>query len=201
MARKRVSKSTVDKQQSKDIAMLKRMLPTQKEVVENNYTGLPLNTGEITRLTPTALDTEKILVRGIDLRLNNAISSSGTDTEPGRYMVFVYKCDVDNSSATPAVVLPSVSDVIDINHGINALINPDNASRIRVLYDTTLNLMPPNQYRAFRSFKKFFKNPIKCLSPVDKAFVHRVLMLHYTSAASVTTAAAYSCNIHTLQLP
>ena len=63
MVSKNRSKSKVDKQQSKDIAMLKRMIPTQKEVVQTNFAGTLTSGGTIQRLTPLSLDSEKIAIR------------------------------------------------------------------------------------------------------------------------------------------
>ena len=57
------SKSQVDRQQSRDIRALKRMMPTQKEVVIVSNSSSPSQTGDIYAVEPAALNDQKILFR------------------------------------------------------------------------------------------------------------------------------------------
>ena len=204
MARKARPKSAVDKQQQKDINLLKRLIPTQREIVETANSSTPVNTGTINRLYPSTLDSEKIFLSGIDFRGTGRLDPSGTTPVFVRIILFIYKCDV----VTGAVVDPTPSDILEMNHGINGLQNVNNSSRIRVLYDTTYSLQPPGSgdLSQRRQFRKFFKNQIKCMAITDKAFVHRPFSLvvgatNNTNVSPLSTLQDYNCNLHTVQMP
>lgn len=204
MARKPRPRSAVDKQQQKDINLLKRLIPTQRNVVETAVTQTPVNTGTINRMYPSTLDDEKIFLSGIDFRGSSLLDATQTAAVFVRVMLFIYKCDV----TAGAVVNPTPSDILEMNHGINGLINPNNSSRIRVLYDTTYNLQPPGSgdLSQRRQFRKFFKNQIKCLAVNDKAFVMRPFSLivgatNHTNVSPLGTQTDYNANLHTVQMP
>ena len=204
MARKARPKSAVDKQQQKDINLLKRLIPTQREIVETANSSTPVNTGVINRLYPSTLDSEKIFLSGIDFRGSSILTTGATEPVFVRILLFIYKCDV----VSGAVVDPQASDILEMNHGTNGLQNVNNGSRIRMLYDTTMSLQPTGSGDTSqrRQFRKFFKNQIKCMAITDKAFVHRPYSLvvgaaNNTHVSPLQTLQDYNCNLHTVQMP
>lgn len=205
MAKKVIAKTKVDKQQSKDIRMLKRALPTQREVVEVNDSTIALSTAPvITRLSPVTLDNQKLLINGFDMRLTLNVDPTSTDGIFYRYLIVMYKCDVSHSAGTPSVTEPTAGDIIDnrLNQTVG-MVNPNNSSRIRILYDSTVNLQPPiGSFQGMRTYRRFFKKPINHLATNDKAFVHRPFLLKFGSNSAATGIVDnVAINVHTTQLP
>lgn len=206
MARKAIPKTAVDKQQQKQINSLKRMMPTQREVVNTvNSTVATASAPIIQRLTPVALDDERLTIRGFDMRASCEVDSAGTAGLFYRYLIIIYKCDVSHSAGTPSVTEPTIGDLFNQTTLLNqqtALINPENASRIRVLYDTTYNLQPTLTYQGMRQYRKFFKKPLIHMATNDKAFVHRPFLVKMSSGTVQTgTVEGVVVNVHTVQLP
>jgi len=200
-------KSKVDKQQSKDIRMLKRMIPVQREVVNStNSTIAQAATPVIMRFTPVGLDDQKLLIRGIDFRGSITLPETSTPTDAlfYRYIILIYKCDVSHSAGTPSVTEPTAADIMNLNLNIQvATPNPENSSRVRILYDSMYNLQPPTSYQSSRSFKLFFKKPLNHFATSDRAFVHRPFLLKLSSQATALTNMTEDVNVdvHTTQLP
>lgn len=205
MPSQRSSKSKVDKQQSKDIRMLKRLIPVQREVV--TVTNTTVATGAapvIVRLTPSALDDQKMLIRGLDFRGSIQQPQSATDGVFYRYIIFVYKCDVDHTAGQPSVTEPTATDIMNTDLNIQvATPNAENSSRIRILYDSMYNLEPPNTYQSSRRYKVFFKKALNHFATNDRAFVHRPFLLKLSSLATQPQnfLENIQCDAHTTQQP
>lgn len=201
------SKTKVDQQQSKDIRMLKRMIPVQREVVTStNSTFAGGSSPVVSRLTPVALDDQKLLIRGLDFRGVMSVPHDTTGTDPifYRYIILIYKCDVSHTAGTPSVTEPTAADVMNLDLNIMvATPNASNSSRIRILYDSMYNLQPPTTYQSSRNFKVFFKKPLNHFAVNDRAFVHRpfLIKLSNQSAAIANALESIQCDVHTTQLP
>ena len=184
--------------------MLKRLIPVQREVV--TVTNTTVATGAapvIVRLTPVALDDQKLLVRGFDFRASLAEPQTTTDGIFYRYILFIYKCDVSHAAATPSVTEPVAADIMNLDLNIMvATPNAENSSRIRILYDSMINIQPPNSYQSSRNFKLFLKRPLNHFATNDRAFVHRPFLLKLSSASTQgSTVENIQCDSHTTQLP
>jgi len=206
MAKKPAKK--VDQQQNKRIAKLERQFPTVNETVNLNVnsslTGAIPST--ITALVPTALDSEKVEFRGFSLRaqLSNSVGSSSPNNLVYRVIVLMYKCTaVYGAAGAASYTEPQITDILQSGTANSPLanFNPDNSSRMRVLYDSQSVTDITRATNLFTK-KRLYKKSITQQALVDKAFVMRPFVLFVSNMTGTDTITVVS-NIHTYtrQLP
>lgn len=206
------SQKKVDKKQTKDIAMLKRMLPTQAEQYQSVNTVPPDNDGILNEIF-TPVNNERLQLTKINFRANVEFLPAAATTAEAvfvRYILFRYKCDVTSG----AVVDPIPSDVMNYPTGneanANLLPNINNARRVKFLFDKTVVMQSQGHgsNHALITYKKTFKKPVQHMAIKDRAFVHRIYCLVIGSNASSQSATliagvtqAYNILTDTVQLP
>lgn len=203
MARKPVRKNEIDKSQNKRIAKLERQFPSVNEVVNlsltSTLTGAIPNT--IGALVPTALDTEKVEFRGFSLRTQwtNSLNPPAPNNLVYRVIVLQYKCTaVYGAGGTAATYTePTINDILQSGSANFPLANynPDNSSRMRILYDSQ-QVTDVNRFTNLFSKKKLYKKSITQHSLVDKAFVMRPFVVFLSNMAGTDTITV-EANIHT----
>ena len=148
MVNKPRAKTQKDKTQDKRIAKLERQFPTVNEVVNSQASLQYTDTvqSHIYSLLPAALDSEKVELRGYRSRINILQGLTGAGGDPPavcklRCVMLIYKCTADYSSAgSPTYTAPLVNDIFNSNSDKTlANYNPDNESRMRILFDRTIN--------------------------------------------------------------
>lgn len=198
------SKSQIDRQQSRDIRALKRMMPTQKQVIVVSNSSSPSQNGDIYAVEPAALNDQKVLFRGIDFRCSAEIPQDSTTGCIMRYIVFLYKCSVDQSGNPATTTAPTVTDLLGSGTAsTTSLINPENSSRIRVLYDGNISLTTEN-FQGVRHARVFLKRPLNLDAVTDKAFVMRPFVFvssNTLSSMPATVDQSFNIHAHTTQLP
>ncbi len=201
-----VNKSTKsNKILRKEVRLIKQLMPSQREVVSTYSVSAPVQTGAITYLSNAGLDTEKVLLRGIDCRFTSSIGTGDITGCMVRHILFIYDCDVDRTSGS-VVEIPVANDILEtINtHGITSLQNPVNSRRIQVLYDTTSKLQPNSTFEEIRAKRIFFKKPKEMSAMKDRQRVKRPFVLTYVATASsvpATLSGSIGVQLHTTQLP
>jgi hypothetical protein len=206
------SKTKVDKKQTKDIAMLKRMLPTQAEQYQSKIAVPPSNDGDLNEIF-TPVNNERLQITKLNFRANVEFLPTAATNAEGvfiRYILFRYKCDV----SAGAVVDPIATDVMNYPTGnepnVNLLPNINNSKRVKFLMDKTVVLQSQGHgsNHALVTYKKTFKKPIQHMAIKDRAFVHRIYCLVIGSNASSQSASiiggvtqGYNILTDTVQLP
>ncbi len=212
MVSKPRTKTKVDKSQDRRIAKLERQFPSVNEVVNSQASLQYTDTTQshIYSLLPAALDSEKVELRGYRSRINvlQGLSASGEDP-PGkakvRCVMLIYKCNADYATAgSPTYTAPLVNDIFNSNGDKTlANYNPDNQSRMRIIFDRTIN----TNFRELNTLIVNFKNYKKSISfmPLtDKAFVLRPFLIVVsadTLAGSPTATVAHDTDLLTRQMP
>lgn len=198
------TKRRVDKSQNKRIAKLERQFPTVRQVINNQnslqYTDAVQS--HVYDLLPTALDSEKVDLRGIRMRFLSTVAAENVGIG-FRLILLIYKCTVNNSSGPSTYTAPLVDDILNDNGDKTlANYNPDNASRIRVLHDRqygtisgTLNL--------FGSISKNYKKTIQFMPLSDKAFVLRpfLIVVARDTTSSKTITVGVDTDLMVNQMP
>jgi hypothetical protein len=181
------TKRRVDKSQNKRIAKLERQFPTVRQVI-NNQNSLLFNDTTQSRiydLLPTALNSEKVDLRGYRMRFLSSKDPPDNSVVRFRYILFLYKCTADYSGAA-TYDPPLVNDILNDNGDKTlANYNPDNASRIRVLHDRQYvsDQMVTNHVG---SISKMYKKSIQFMPLIDKAFVLRPFLLVVSADTTAT---------------
>lgn len=117
--------------------------------------------------------------------------------------MLIYKCTADYSGASPAYTAPLVNDILNSNTDKTlANYNPDNSSRIRVIFDRTIN----TNYRELNTSvfnNRMYKKSIQFMPLVDKAFVLRPFLLVVSADTDGTNklTVAHDTDLMTRQLP
>ena len=166
-----VKKSTQNSKLRKEVRLIKSLMPSQREIVATFSASAPVQAGAVTYLSNTNLDTEKLLLRGIDCRFTSAIGTSDTTGCMVRHILFMYDCDLDYTVPTaPVVTVPEPGDILeDIQtYKAVALLSIKNSRRIQVLYDTTSKLQPNNVFEELRTKRIFFKKPKELSAMKDR---------------------------------
>jgi hypothetical protein len=205
MARNRKTKT--DNIQDKRIAKLERQFPTINKVISNFNSKLfnDTTTSSVVRLTDSGLDNEKVDLRGYKLRTISTKDPPDNSVVRYRVMLFIYKCNVDNSTGAATITEPVVNDIL--NHTIYsdltmAHLNPDNLSRIRVMYDR-VHCSDQMITNIVDVHSQSYKKVVSFMPLIDKAFVLRPFVMVVsgdTSATNKTTVATY-IDLLTKQLP
>ena len=177
-------KTQVDKNQDKIIAKLERQFPSVNQIVNSSaslqYTDAVQS--HVYSLLPAALDSEKVELRGYRSRINvlQGLTAPGGDPPAVaklRMVMLIYKCTADYSGGTPTYTAPLPNDIFNSNTDKTlANYNPDNESRMRIIFDRTVN----TNFRELNTLVVNFKNYKKTLSfqpLVDKAFVMRPFLV------------------------
>lgn len=174
-------KMNKDKKQDARINRLEKMIPTVNEVVHfsNTVATVVLTEWQIKAPYPSALHTEKVVLKGITNRLLFTIQSPDSVGNFARVVSILYKCSVDYTQSPPVVTSPAVADVFASASALE-YINPDNRNRIIVLRDQTkyINNNTLNTI-AFNQNKNFGKNGRIMKPTTDNAFVWRPFVLYY----------------------
>ncbi len=210
MVNKPRAKTQKDKTQDKRIAKLERQFPTVNEVVNSaaslEYTDTTQS--HVYSLLPASLDSEKVELRGYRSRINilQQLTAPGGDppaTAKVRCVMLIYKCTADYSGASPAYTAPLVNDIFNSNGDKTlANYNPDNESRMRILYDRTIN----TNYRELNTLIVNFRNYKKTISMmplVDKAFVLRpfLVVVSADTTSVIKATVAHDTDLLTRQMP
>ena len=203
-------KTKVDKMQDKRIAKLERQFPSVNEIVNSSaslqYTDAVQS--HVYNLLPAALDSEKVELRGYRSRINilQGLTAPGGDppaTAKLRCVMLIYKCTADYSGASPAYTAPLVNDIFNTNTDKTlANYNPDNESRMRIIFDRTIN----TNFRELNTLIVNFRNYKKTISfmpLVDKAFVLRpfLVVVSADTTANVKATVAHDTDLLTRQMP
>jgi hypothetical protein len=197
-----------DVQQDKRLRRLERSTPLIKTVINSQSTQAfdGSNNFHIFRLLPSGLDDQKVELAGYNFRCLSAQSTTYAlnGSSVVRAIFFIYKCTVDNSG-TPSVIQPLITDLLNDNADYcNSNYNPDNKSRIRVLFDKRVTHKTTSYNELIQQTKKY-KKSILFMPLTDKAFVYRPFLV--IMSTNPGNGIPYDNNINhdmdlmTLQLP
>ena len=118
MVKKSTLKKNVDRKQDARIRRLERLNPMVDEIIHSHSTVStpPQNAWALYAPYPAALQTEKVILRGISCRTIQQIVAGSAGGDTGRVVLLLYKSDVDYSQVPPVVTPPSATDIF-VAHG------------------------------------------------------------------------------------
>lgn len=203
-------KNQKDKIQDKRIAKLERQFPSVNEVANSSASLEYTDTvqSHVYSLLPSALDSQKVELRGYSSRINinQGLTAPGGDppaTAKLRCVMLIYKCTADYSGASPSYTAPLPNDIFNSNTDKTlANYNPDNVSRMRIMFDRTINTNIRDLNTLVVNFKNY-KKTVSFMPLVDKAFVLRPFLIVVASGTTSTIKAtvAHDTDILTRQMP
>lgn len=203
-------KNQKDKMQDKRIAKLERQFPTINAVVNSSASLEYTDTvqSHVYSLLPATFDDEKVELRGYRSRINilQGLTAPGGDppaTAKLRCVMLIYKCTADYSGGTPTYTAPLPNDIFNSNSDKTlANYNPDNESRMRIIFDRTLNTNIRDLNTLIVNFKNY-KKLISFMPLVDKAFVLRpfLVVVSADTTSTIKATVAHDTDLLVRQMP